>query len=389
VPVVERTARLLDRCQLPPTLADTALAAVVGAVTLIAVLVQQEVEDQPLTAGGVALIAVQVVPLVWRRRAPVGVAVVSITAAVIYGIAELPDPPLIFGPLLALYTVAAYRPRSVSLPFAALVMLGAAVGITLGRDADAADIAVGYFSGITAWVIGDTTRGQRERAVWLEERREEAARQAASDERIRIARDLHDIVAHHVSVIAVQAEAAQEVLAARPDRAADAMATVADTARTALTELRRLLGVLRSDGAMSPQPDLATIDELVESVRRTGLPVAVHTTGDERPIDAVVGLTAYRVVQEALTNVLKHAGASRAEVGLDFADDALVVSVVDDGAKPRRTPNGLGPSDGGGQGLVGMRERVAVLGGSLDAGPGTEGGFAVRARLPLRPDDQA
>jgi signal transduction histidine kinase len=160
------------------------------------------------------------------------------------------------------------------------------------------------------------------------------------------------------------------------------MGNVADTARAALGELRRVLGVLRSDAKRTPQPDLAALAELVASVRGAGLPVNVRTTGDERPVDALVGLTAYRVVQEGLTNVLKHAGPCQADVALDYGSDELVVSVVDDGeglAQP--AVNG----DGSGQGLAGMRERVAVAGGVFAAGPRDEGGFAVRATLPLQP----
>jgi len=243
-------------------------------------------------------------------------------------------------------------------------------------EADAADVAVSYFAGITAWAVGDATRAQRERAVWLEQRRADAAARAAADERTRVARELHDVVAHHVSVIAVQAEAAQEVFASRPDRAQQALADVSSAARDALAELRRLLTVLRSEGELSPQPDLRAIDELVESARRTGLAVTVHESGVARPVDAAVGLAAYRVVQESLTNVIKHAGARRADVRLAFEDRNLVVSVCDDG-RAASHPNGDG------HGLIGMRERVAVLGGSLEAGPRETGGFAVRACLPL------
>ena len=202
---------------------------------------------------------------------------------------------------------------------------------------------------------------------------------AAADERVRIARDLHDVVAHHVSVIVVQAEAAQEVLAARPEQAGAAMATVADTARSALTELRRMMGVLRSDATTAPQPDLAALDELAEVVRRAGLPVTLRRTDPVPPVDPVIGLTTYRVVQEALTNVLRHApGATRADVDVAVDDHALLVTVSDDGP-PVAAPGSTG------LGLVGMRERVGVLGGTLDAGPSAGGGFRVRARLPLGP----
>jgi signal transduction histidine kinase len=162
------------------------------------------------------------------------------------------------------------------------------------------------------------------------------------------------------------------------------MATVADTARSALGELRRVLGVLRSedDGGRAPQPDLDAVDDLVASVRQAGLTVAVRTEGEPRAVGGVVGVAAYRVVQEALTNVLRHAAARRAEVALDYGPDALVVTVSDDG---RGAPGPSGAARPAGHGLAGMPERVTVLGGSLDAGPRAEGGFAVQARLPLAP----
>ena len=258
-------------------------------------------------------------------------------------------------------------------------MVAAALGIAFGDESDAADIAVGYFVGITAWVVGDMVRAQRERAALLVAHRDEAVQRAAADERVRIARDLHDVVAHHVSVIVVQAEAAQEVLAARPEQAGAAMATVADTARSALTELRRMMGVLRSDATTAPQPDLAALDELADVVRRAGLPVTLRRTDPVPPVDPVIGLTTYRVVQEALTNVLRHApGATRADVDVAVDDHALLVTVSDDGP-PVAAPGSTG------LGLVGMRERVGVLGGTLDAGPSAGGGFRVRARLPLGP----
>jgi signal transduction histidine kinase len=356
--------------------ADALLALVVATVTIISVVVNDQQDSSiSLSRLGMALLAAQLVPLVWRRRAPVVVLLICFTAAAWYGYRSEPDSALMFGPLLATYTLAAYRPRRVSVPIMALIVVVAAIVIAYGDASDAADVAVGYFAGITAWVVGDTMRTQRERTAWMEARRRDEARRAAMGERIAIARDLHDIVAHHVSVIAVQAEAAQEVLAAHPDRAGQAMADVADTARTALVELRRLLGVLRSEHAFAPQPGLEAIDDLVETVRRAGMDVRLSRSGASRPVDAVAGLTAYRVVQEALTNVLKHAGPCAADVGVEVADDALIVTVVDDGRGPR--------SMNGGHGLVGMRERVGVLGGTLDAGAGPRGGFCVRAWLPL------
>jgi signal transduction histidine kinase len=386
VPFLDADHRLLAALRRVPLLAvDAALAGVVALVTLTSVVVDDRNDPTlRLTGWGVALLVAEIVPLVFRRRAPLAVLLVVTAATMAYGIAELPDPAITFALALAVYTFAAYRRRSVTLPFAlAAVVLGTAT-ILLSGDSDVADVAVNYTVGITAWVVGDTVRSQREQAARAEAQRAGDARRAVAEERVRIARDLHDVVAHHLSVIVVQAEAAQEVLDARPDQAGAAMGRVADTARTALTELRRVLGVLRSDAeadggaARAPQPDLAGVDDLVAAVREAGLTVDVRTEGAARPVTGVVGLAAYRVVQEALTNVLRHAAARRAEVALSFGDDALVVTVSDDGRGP------VGGGDGG-HGIAGMRERVAIAGGSLDAGPRDGGGFAVRARLPLAP----
>jgi signal transduction histidine kinase len=369
--------RVADRLRhLPPLAVDALLALAVGVVTVISIVVADgDDPSERMTWWGWTLVAVQVVPLVWRRRAPVAVLVVSGLASLAFGMANLPDPAIQF-------TVAAYRCRSTSVPIVLVFVVVGAVSFVLDDQADLADVAVTYLVGVGAWVVGDSTRSQRERTAWLAQRHQDEARQAAAEERVRIARDLHDVVAHHISVIAVQAEAAQEVLATHPDRAEGAMATVADTARTALGELRRMLGLLRSDAGRAPQPDLGAVDELVASVRGAGLAVEVRTTGPARPVDGVVGVTAYRIVQEALTNVLRHADARRACVDLAFDPDSLVIRVADDGRGPPAVRPG-GTNGGGGQGLVGMRERVTVLGGRLETGPAPGGGFAVEARLPL------
>jgi signal transduction histidine kinase len=377
-----RTERLGARWrQVHPVVADAALATIVAAVTVTSVVVTSHQQHEPVTAAGWLALAAQFAPLPWRRWAPVTVLTIVGLGALAYGMAELPDPPLEFALLLAFFTVAAHRPRRVSMPCGLVFLVVAAFALAFGDSSDAADAAEVYFAGTTAWVVGDTMRGQRERARWLEERRVDAARRAVADERVRIARDLHDVVAHHVSVMAVQAEAAQEVLTSRPDQAQRAMANVADTARTTLTELRRLLGVLRAPDDLGPQPDLGTIDELVSSVRDTGLEVTVRAA-DAPEVGGVVGVTAYRVVQEALTNVIKHAGARRAEVDVAMDGDAVVVTVTDDGRPGAKS--GAPAVPGGGHGLAGMRERVSLLGGSLEAGPRPGGGFAVRARLPVR-----
>jgi signal transduction histidine kinase len=239
---------------------------------------------------------------------------------------------------------------------------------------------------LTAWLIGHAVRVQRrqfaalrERAVRLERERDATARAAVAEERARIARELHDVVAHAVSIMVVQAEAARRVLRSQPEQAEEALRTVSATGTEALTELQHLLGVLAAGDdrpELEPAPGLGDLDALVERVGGAGLVVELHLDGDVRPLPRGLDLTAYRIVQEALTNVLKHAGTARAEVRIRYANDGLGIEVTDAG----RSPAG---ATGSGRGLVGMRERVAAYGGELETGPRTEGGYAVRARLPL------
>ncbi len=198
-----------------------------------------------------------------------------------------------------------------------------------------------------------------------------------AEEQARIARELHDVIAHNVSVMVVQAAAANDVFDTRPEKAREALEAIESTGRSALAELRRLLGVVRGDGAeFAPQPGLDGLDELVAQVRSAGLAVAISVEGAPRPLPAGIDLSAYRVVQEALTNTLKHAHASRADVALRYGEDTLDVEVRDDGS-------GNGNGGGSGSGLIGMRERVVAFGGSLSTGPGAGGGFTVSARFPL------
>jgi signal transduction histidine kinase len=210
-------------------------------------------------------------------------------------------------------------------------------------------------------------------------RREEADR-AVVEERARLARELHDVVAHHVSMVVVQAEAGAAA-GGPPDQVVATFDAVADSGRTALNELRRLLGVLRQpgeSGPREPQPGVAQLEGLVDSVRRAGLPVELRVEGTCRPLPPGVDLSAFRIVQEALTNSVRHAGPARATVLLRYGEHALDGEVVDDGAGPRS-----GARAGDGHGLAGMRERAALLGGAVEAGADPGGGFAVRVRLPV------
>ncbi|BCJ69818.1 sensor histidine kinase [Polymorphospora rubra] len=239
---------------------------------------------------------------------------------------------------------------------------------------------VAFFAGRTVHGRQTRHRALEDRARAAEENQRSLAEQAVTDERRRIARELHDVVAHHVSVMGVLATGARRVLRRSPETADEALGTIEETSRTTLREMRRLLDVLRTDepvADLSPQPGLAGIEALLEQVRDAGLPVALRVDGAPVELDPGVALTVFRIVQEALTNTLKHAGAATAQVRLSFGIDWLVVEVFDTGRGPALTPARLG------HGLVGMRERVALYGGSLRTGPRPGGGFRVYAKIPM------
>ncbi|MFJ6212358.1 sensor histidine kinase [Streptomyces sp. NPDC092296] len=249
---------------------------------------------------------------------------------------------------------------------------------------------------VLCWALGRLTRIRRayyaeleDRASRLERERDAQSKVAVAAERARIARELHDVVAHNVSVMVVQADGAAYVLDASPDQAKEALATIAATGRQALDEMRRLLGVLRSadarEGQYVPQPGVEQLPELLEQVRSAGLPVEFTLEGGPRELPRGVELTAYRIVQEALTNVRKHGGpTARADVHIRFADGTVDVLVEDDGRGSAAELYEQGGADGQGHGLIGMRERVGMVGGRLDAGPRPGGGFRIRAVLPLK-----
>jgi len=240
---------------------------------------------------------------------------------------------------------------------------------------------LGFLTWLVALLLARRARSAaeaEERAARLEHDQEERARAAAADERARIARELHDVIAHSVSVMTVQAGAARLLLDGDPHRAAEPLRAVEETGRQALAEMRRLLGVLRDDAGepeLVPQPGLKDLPTLATTIREAGLEVTMTVEGQQRPLPAGVELAAYRILQEALTNTLKHAGAARAQVTVRYAPDSVTLEVRDDGHTP--------PADGRGHGLLGMRERAVLYGGELEAGPLPGGGFSVRARLPV------
>ena len=342
----------------------------------------------PVLAAIVALFTTA--PIALRRYRPLEVLAVTVTAETLLLIFSN-DSPVPVGVIVALYTVAAYCERRVSIRAAAWVALPITVGEIVNNGAHFGRVIPELALIAIAWVIGDNLRTRRaylselkERAARLEREREEKADRAVVEERARIARELHDVIAHNVSVMVVQAAAGEEVFDEDPERARESLSAVASTGRAALTELRRLLGVIRAEDdrgrepAFAPQPGIEFVGELVRQVNDAGLPVELSVIGEPRTLPEGVGLCAYRIVQEALTNTLKHADASGASVNVRYAADALELQVVDDG-RGRSEVNG----EAGGHGLIGMRERVALFGGELTASPRAGRGYEVRARLPL------
>jgi len=331
-----------------------------------------------------APVLLQTVPLLVRRRYPLSVLAVVLPASIATQFVVGVLPPFALG--LALYTVASHTERRVALRAGAvtLVALVALLLVRSGFDARESVVHLIIFAAAT-WILGDNVRTKRayyreleERAERLEREREENIRRAAAEEQERIARELHDVIAHSVSVMVVQAAAANDVFERQPERAREALRSIEESGRSALTELRRLLGIVRTHerGRLEPQPGLAALEELIEQVRATGLEVGLELEGELGELPSGVDLSAYRIVQEALTNTLKHARASRARVQIARRGQELAIDVSD---------NGSGPAEaaGNGHGLIGMRERVALLGGELEAGAQAGGGFAVRVRLPI------
>jgi signal transduction histidine kinase len=345
-------------------------------------------------------------PVALRRRYPVGA---FVTVLVVGGIQvlTLPRP---FGSDLAvvilLYTVAAYRPRRVSAVALAGCLAGSLVALLVWAPTPVVDSPWSFtmlgavFAGpaVLAWLLGDSMQWRRgyyrsleERAARAERERDAQAQIAVAAERARIARELHDVVAHHVSVMVVQADGAAFALETSPARAREALTAISRTGRQALTEMRRLLGVLRSaddeGGVLTPQPGVEQLGGLLDQARAAGLPVSFAVEGLPRPLSAGAALAAYRIVQESLTNARKHGGpAVTASVLLQFCEDGLVIKVTDDGRRRAGAivigRAGADSGDGQGHGLIGMRERVEVYGGTVTAGP-CPGGWRVTATLSL------
>jgi signal transduction histidine kinase len=369
----------------PPT-ADAVIAACLVLLGLV------EVSTTPGIQRGLAvpLVTIAAAALAWRRRAPL------VTVGVVIGVTTLTS--LIAAPIdslnmvipilaLAIYSLGAHATTRRAVAGLGLCIVGVWISTFANEGPGGDNLLFGLIVAGGPWLAGWMVRRRTQQAVALalraqalEQSQTERERTAVADERDRIARELHDIIAHSVSVMTIQAGAIEEVLDREPEKARAAAASIRQTGRDALIDLRRLLGLLRDDDpvdarTLAPQPGLADIDDLLEAVRRSGLDVRFTVDGTPLTLPPGLDLSAFRVVQEALTNTLKHARASVASVGVRYGSDAVDIEVVDDG-------HATGASVGG-HGLVGMRERVALYGGDLEYGTLDAGGFRVYAQLPL------
>jgi signal transduction histidine kinase len=387
--------RLLAR----PLVQDALLAGGLTAVGLVGAIYHLHVDlpeggdegrVRALDALGVGLILLQTVPLLWRRQAPLLVLGITTFALFAYSVNGYFASFAALGFLVALYTAAAYHERPVSIPAGVAAGLMVLLILYVQKEPVEPDAVLAECLIVgAAWFLGDGARIRRGQLVMLEDRarrlereREERVQRAVGEERRVIARELHDVVAHNVSVIVAQAGAAQRISQTQPREALGALGSIERIGREALVEMRRLMGLLRPDPERvmksSPQPGLDQLELLVEQVREAGVPVRLTIEGTPRSLPVGLDLSAYRIVQEALTNVLKHAGPARADVLVRYRPSSLELIVTDDGAAL--------PEDDGDRipyGQLGMRERVALFGGELRAGPRPGGGYQVAATLPI------
>ncbi|MFI0445341.1 sensor histidine kinase [Actinomadura sp. 6N118] len=365
---------IIERARaLPQRGVDTLIAIVCS----VQITMQAAVDDQlewwmPLLVSAYAL------PLMWRRRYPFAVAFICGIGTTVLA------PTDLLGQFPSVQLVATYTFAELCPPVKrSLAVVGTVIGVTVSivipkdEPLNLGLVGIGF---AVAYALGTGARARRDRIAMLEERARRLAEEqdaAATRERERIAREMHDIIAHSMSMIAIQAEGGSAVAHRDPAKAQQVFETISVTSREALAQLRRALGVLRSEGAArEPQPDLAALPTLVDGVRKAGLTVTLEEAGEPRPVPPDLGTTAYRIVQESLTNAVKHAEASSVRVRVSWEQGALRLEVCDDG----RGPDG----GAGGHGLTGMRERVAAAGGELTFGPAKGGsGFRVAACLPL------
>ncbi|MGI5522470.1 sensor histidine kinase [Micromonospora sp. CA-259024] len=380
-----------------------------GTVARVAI----EGAQRPLSAFGnlgFALLAVTGLVLTVRRRWPVPVFVTVALASLVYYSLDFPDGPGWLGLFVALYTLAAYGDgrRSLVVASAGTTVLAVAWLVAAADIEPRAAIGWVFFrigASVMSAALGESVRSRRviaaeaqERAELAERTREEEARARVDAERLRIAREVHDTVAHAIAIINVQSGVTAHVLDKRPEVAREALQAIEQTSSRALREMRAILGVLRDDNdERAPYPGLGQIDELTAKARDAGLDINLEQTSPATPLPSAVGSVAYRILQESITNVIRHVGPTRVTVALNPGIDALEIRVTDEGRRaapgddpagphlPVQHPPGTGSSARTGRGILGMRERCQLLGGELDAKPTPGGGFEVTARLPLAP----
>ena len=381
--------------RISPLVADTIVAIALFALSLgmLADIQGSELADEfqrEMDPLGYFLLALQTLPLALRRKFPIAVLIVVVVAFTLDRGLDYPSTLAGAGTLLAIHAVGSELPPRTSMIVGGGVVFGISaytlLGAVLYESVGIESVVFVFASGTIALFLGREVNFRRseiqtleERAALAEREREEQARQAVEEERARIARELHDVVAHQMVVMTVQAEGASRLADGADPRIRTALDTITSIGRDGLVEMRRMVGVLRTpdDTVLAPQPGLSGLDELAKDFQVAGLPVSIDVSGDFDELPSGVDLSAYRIVQESLTNTLKHGGPGvRAEVHVECSHDQVAISVLDDG-------RGLTTTAGDGHGLIGMQERVALLGGELDAGPRPGGGFAVHASLPV------
>ncbi|MFC0845822.1 sensor histidine kinase [Streptomyces noboritoensis] len=375
-----------------PWAVDIGLALLVQAAMTIPFVVDRPAGLRPATWADYGLTALAVLPLAWRRRAPVAVVLATLAAGAVYKLTlDGPGQPLPYPGLIALYTVAALSPARRRLSVATLIGVLVFPSVALNTG-DTKELLFSFFVFGAAYALGRLTHTRQaytaaveDRAAQLERANRIEAEQAAARERARIAREMHDILSHAVSIMVVQAEAGPVAVRAAPERAEAAFEAISSTGRDAMVQLRRMLGVLRdapsADSPRSPQPGLAALPDLIARSSVGGPRISYESTGAARPLPLDLEATVYRIVQEGVTNAVKHAGAGRVWVRLAYGRCEVTVSVTDDGRGPSPVS---GP--GTGHGLIGVAERAAAHGGSTSSGPRTNTpGYELQATLPTEP----
>lgn len=388
--------------RLPALAQDTVLALFITVMqiqgTLAKVTADPESVLRPLTDLshlGYILLIVSGSVVVLRRRFPEAVFAITAVASLTYYTLDFPDAPGWLGLFVALYSLAVYGDGRRSLAIAGVGITVLSAGWLIAARDIQPPAAIGWVffrigASVMSTALGESVRTRRviaadavERAELAERTRDEEARARVDEERLRIAREVHDTVAHAIAIINVQAGVTAHLLDKQPERGREALRTIEQTSSQALSEMRSVLGVLRdADDGPVPHPGLAQLDELLARGRRAGLDIMLEAAPPTTALPSVVESAAYRILQESITNVIRHVGPSRVTVGLAYAVDSLRLKVTNE--RGRTSGNAAGPALPG-RGITGMRERCQLLGGDLDAGPIADGGFAVIARLPFAP----